>query len=803
MAIIKIYNTKITPTKNMWVESIDEYLATCDKTYEANDFQYQKISLTMTIKVNINQEYVGNKIGNYLSINQDARDYYFFITNARWTSKECVALEIALDTINTYASELVFDKKTTIHRQHKDRVKLNRSIAQITLSDISDPTALTSRVGKEIYMSDPNSSTQAMLVKILTTELDGDRGLIEVEKISGNAIEYQPDEVVQFLNASTEVCNAAIVDCDWLNKDRTLTRIIDMRSEGATPVLYHNVREDKDILDPKQDVNWYLIYASHTTSENAAVDCYMTTDTPLQVKFPTNDFTINPTDLEDNKYYYLPLNAGLTDNNGVYHKCSNYDQGGLTRQNVVLHKTGAGTMEIIHTKWISRGTYTEYNYTISTYTEITSVVLDTTASSFNLGKSSNLTGSGNQTTFVPYDTVNQAFSNPGYTVSQLKDIKNLDRTDARIIKIIKLPYCPSDYIIDVNGVIRFEDDMWNYVGTGDYIGLLKLDTIDSSFDHQIVSAENPFSVLTLEAPDVFNKEALRDDKYESKLYHSDFYIPKMCYDSFNLGFALEKVDLEDNNINDFRVNFIPTTTINSKFLFEFPQYIQKYATEDYPNIITVSRNNEITIYNDQYINYIKTGYNYDVKNKNRSTIANWVGTGISLAGGVAGIAAGAFTGGLSAAAGISLLTSAASSIANNINSTISQETAIEQKLAQYQNQSASVSGSDDIDLMSHYTHNRLSVKYYKISQTLKQDFADLFYYCGYADNSQEVPNLNSRFWFNYIQCDAVFYEVYTEAYESYLSDIKARFAVGITVYHKRNNIWDLDQHYENWEMSIL
>ena len=126
-----------------------------------------------------------------------------------------------------------------------------------------------------------------------------------------------------------------------------------------------------------------------------------------------------------------------------------------------------------------------------------------------------------------------------------------------------------------------------------------------------------------------------------------------------------------------------------------------------------------------------------------------------------------------------------------------------QKLAQYKNQAATVSGSDDIDLMSHYTHNRLSVKYYHISNALKQDFADLFYYCGYADNSQEVPNLNSRFWFNYIQCDAVFDNEDNAIYNKYIEEIKARFNIGITKYHNHNNNWDTEQQYENWEVSIL
>ena len=169
----------------MWIEDISTYLSTkYQPTYEDATFQYQKVATDLTINVNKNQQYVGTSIGNYAEIQQDGKSYYYFITSANWKSKECVELVLSMDTINTFQSDIKFDKKTTVKRQHKDRVKLNRAIAQLTLTNISDPNILESRVGKEIYMSKPNSLELGMLVKILKVELNGNNGSIYLGNIS-------------------------------------------------------------------------------------------------------------------------------------------------------------------------------------------------------------------------------------------------------------------------------------------------------------------------------------------------------------------------------------------------------------------------------------------------------------------------------------------------------------------------------------------------------------------------------------------------------------------------------------------
>lgn len=79
----------------------------------------------------------------------------------------------------------------------------------------------------------------------------------------------------------------------------------------------------------------------------------------------------------------------------------------------------------------------------------------------------------------------------------------------------------------------------------------------------------------------------------------------------------------------------------------------------------------------------------------------------------------------------------------------------------------------------------------------------MFYYTGYAHPVQEIPNFDSRSWFNFVQCDAVFDDEATSIYNNYVDDIKERFAIGITIYHNNDDEYDFNQTKENWETSIL
>ena len=184
------------------------------------------------------------------------------------------------------------------------------------------------------------------------------------------------------------------------------------------------------------------------------------------------------------------------------------------------------------------------------------------------------------------------------------------------------------------------------------------------------------------------------------------------------------------------------------------KYKLKYSLMDYDGIINVSRNNEQVLYNSQYINYLRTGYNYDLKSKQRQEVAAGTGIGLSALGTAVGIALGLGTNNplVTAGAVISGAISLSSQLVSYAKSMAEAEQGLERKLLDLQNQRVSVMNADDIDLLNAYSNNRAKLCLYSISDQMKSALYDLFYYCGYSCYEQKIPNINTRYWFNFLQC---------------------------------------------------
>ena len=342
--------------------------------------------------------------------------------------------------------------------------------------------------------------------------------------------------------------------------------------------------------------------------------------------------------------------------------------------------------------------------------------------------------------------------------------------------------------------------------------------LSAQFENKIGSITLPELFLTESAA---NRSVLvaKDISRESKLYHSDFYTKKLVYDNFTRDIPLEQIDLSGRTYPNITVNlsnlplyFKPTNTINSKFAFKIDYdtlntNFGKYKPlSDYDNFILVSRNNEETIFSNDFINYIRTGYNYDKKAKEMQESRSRFSAGLQLAAGVASFAATSITGGVSAAAGISLVSSAINTFTSAANTAKTNENSMQSKLHQLQMQSSNVAGSDDVDLLSYYNGNRLALFEYDTKEHQKNAAYNLMHYCGYSHTIIGLPNTTSRYWFNFIQCSPVFKEEGISPYNDYLNDIKSRYQAGITVYHKHNGIngdgYDWEQELENWETFL-
>lgn len=386
-----------------------------------------------------------------------------------------------------------------------------------------------------------------------------------------------------------------------------------------------------------------------------------------------------------------------------------------------------------------------------------------------------------------------------YTVDSINEI---DRTSTSLIKIIECPYEPFTLVAQNDGYLLNDGLYVNLVPNlkKTPVTALKLDNLTQEF----LTSLNDYSLgdFTCSIPSAENRQyAKKDAKYESKLYHSDFHNVIFNYDSFTKDMPLENIEPSSITNPSFKIKYKQANTITSNlgFKFEIAEGTQK-VNDVFAEYLLCNRNNESQIFNSSYLNYLRNGYNYDTKAKNLQTAQSWVGTGLSIAGGIASTIIGIHTGGVATALGVSLITSSVSSIANNIFSTIQADNSIEQKINEAKNTANTVKSSDDLNLLNWYSNNKLMVTTYDLSDTQKNNVFELFYKTGYACNETGIPNVNSRYRFNFLQCTPDFTTKANPIWQEYINDVIARFELGVTYFHTYH---DFEQQYENWESWLM
>ena len=294
--------------------------------------------------------------------------------------------------------------------------------------------------------------------------------------------------------------------------------------------------------------------------------------------------------------------------------------------------------------------------------------------------------------------------------------------------------------------------------------------------------------------------------YESKLFHSDYYYHKLAFDSDSIMVELQKINNSnidiDNNIISGRVS----NTLNSSFIFKLEQYIDEDGarfSEDYPNVLISNKNNQVSIINSDYINYLRNGYNYDKKINemdSASDIKNLVLNGLQVG---AGLALAPTTGGLSAISAIQGGIGLVNGFVNLAENQERRNMAMEQKLIQLKNQAVNVRGNSPVDISEFYSKNRLIDFEYSIRERTKDVLFNLFYYCGYTQSRYGAPKFNQRARFDFIQCESVFKNVYRISQEI-IDELIICFTNGVFYLHYVDNFENMfNFKYENWENSLL
>ena len=560
-------------------------------------------------------------------------------------------------------------------------------------------------------------------------------------------------------------------------------RIIDDYDEGISPVKF--LTSEKKMNDNnKPDINWYLIYKSNPDAANA-LDCLLCVDGDFTIPVLMNG--LNPAALSLNSTYYIDGADGdvvYTTRNG------NATTIGLnqTYKALYINKDSTGTVKVI-------GVADD---------EKNNKELDSFDDYYDVGTRRLHNNSANLRT-IPRQNTTPAFLSyenliNDYEVldinyigqNKVRQFKDVDRTDTKLVKIVKMPYAPFETL---------DEFQWRVVFDHTRLPFLRLAELDTDFLTQI--NQDTFSELqrTL-TNDYIDSKPAHDITMESKLYNSNFYGIKYYYDNFEKEFLLERYKPKSTNTQNIyaTIKFKQSNNISSNSLFDFELTNATYNEPSvYSRYMMVNRSQELAIYNNDYLNYIRNGYNYDKKLKASQNQANWVGFTLSTIGATASFVSSIWTGGAGVAAGISFATSAVASLTNTIVTQQQSEASLAQKLEDEQRKASSVSNMDDTNLLAYYNGNRLISTREQCTEAMKKAIYNLFRLTGYSCNDYQIPSFNTREFYNFVQCKAVFDESGWKYGQDFLNDIKSRFETGITVYHKVDNDYDWNQEKENFE----
>lgn len=395
----------------------------------------------------------------------------------------------------------------------------------------------------------------------------------------------------------------------------------------------------------------------------------------------------------------------------------------------------------------------------------------------------------------------------------------VNRYDSRNVKIVALPYSPVEWV-NKGGYYEppagYDFDAAN--------GLLSPGNLDGPFKRKVIpSFEIKEAVYSRYPTSASAANALlpRDDGLESKRYNSSFYSLKFAYDSFSLPLMLEKCSFSGSTITTPGV-YVPiyyrqSSCISSKLAFSLVSDPSSFEGQlvlsamslsvfyrpsfDWPVSMVCARNNELPIFTSGYLDYIRTGYNYDLKEKDLAWASGWLSTGTGLVASAAraGITAKWGTKEGAIARGSSSLFTAIDSIGQTIIDGIQRDNALQKTLQAKAMGAVGVSGSDDLDLFEWTTGNKLwAIRSEPTAMTLKY-ILDYFHYFGYATNARKVPEIHTRANFNYLKCEPRFTEEQALGTDI-ASDLRERFIAGVTYLWENSGSWDFEGEHANLEL---
>lgn len=441
---------------------------------------------------------------------------------------------------------------------------------------------------------------------------------------------------------------------------------------------------------------------------------------------------------------------------------------------------------------------------VTAYLDIYPIRLNNSGNFYVLDKISYNYGGLDASTWTCYDYLSAFCSNEFYVYGQ-KDKGDLEKGSSYDIsnyytyKRTITPTSVTDTINGYNALNKVDSQLLQLqelpIGVSNCINFGDNELICNS---EIGTAYKTIS-LDINQKAIVKAPQTRTKIFESKLYGSYVRKHTIMYDSFGLETQPEYITNPTVMIASisFALNMSNNFMISSSSIKE---------SKPYSNIVLGSRNNQATIYTSDYLNYMRTGYNYDQKQHSLQKIQSTINLTTSLLGSGAKAAETAVSDKYNAYEKASNITGTAigavNTISNNIIASIKNDNNLAHKRQEAMNNTPNLNGSDDLALFNNYSGNKLIYCVQKPTDEVLNSIYDLFYYNGYADNLyyNEMPTIKTRDYFNYLQCDIGYIDI--SNHKERIRILEA-FQNGVTFEWNYNNTWLLEgTEYENWETSI-
>ena len=458
----------------------------------------------------------------------------------------------------------------------------------------------------------------------------------------------------------------------------------------------------------------------------------------------------------------------------------------------------------------------------------------------------------------------------------LTGIESIDRTGSNLYKVIECPYCPLDLNI-TEGSMPTLPDKWSFDSEG---GKCLCSDLTFEFPERVAWTEE--NVMNLIAGQVIkaqrsklsqysrkdHKDGVEGNVVDPKTYISTLRSYNFVYDAVTWSLIPEDLVIPNKNPRPdlIRMYYKQSNNISSDcgFRFDIPEFTMRHR-QYFDQYMFSARSNELPLYSSDYINYMRNGYNYDLKAnrlKSWSDIVGIAGQAANFGGLLAGqsLASGGYTKfvpltaqqiakryepgaqedfltgspdlvygygknrsslplgylkdvkGIASGFSLPSLVSSGVGIATGIfNAGIShaqREQALEQKINEYKNRAFSVSSTGNHDLFKWYSGNKVILFEFEPREEVRELINDFFSLYGYAQGYYMVPDLDSRLWFNYCR-GTVDIDNYKKkrSIEENKADIVQRFQQGVYKIHRVNTplgtFWDMKLERQNYERAIL